>query len=109
MFDAEDYQRLAMRTSPEGHDRMLNGCMGLIGEAGEVVDIVKKWKFQSGDHADLPKDKLIEECGDVLWYCALQVRVYHMMGIPLVFRRYLLGKDGNAPQSCGNLKRQSVR
>ena len=70
MFDVEDYQRLAMRTSPEGHDRMLNGCMGLIGESGEVVDIVKKWKFQSGDHAQLPKDKLIEELGDVLWYCA---------------------------------------
>jgi len=70
MFDIEDYQRLAMRTSPDGHDRMLNGCMGLIGESGEVVDIVKKWKFQSGDHAQLPKDKLIEELGDVLWYCA---------------------------------------
>lgn len=70
MFDIEDYQRLAMRTSPEGHDRILNGCMGLIGESGEVVDIVKKWKFQSGDDAELPKDKLIEELGDVLWYCA---------------------------------------
>lgn len=70
MFDVEDYQRLAMRTSPEGHDRMLNGCMGLIGESGEVVDIVKKWKFQSGDHAAIPKAKLIEELGDVLWYCA---------------------------------------
>lgn len=66
----EDYQALAMRTSAEGHDRVLNGCMGLIGESGEIVDLVKKWKFQSGDHADLPKDKLIEECGDVLWYCA---------------------------------------
>ena len=66
----EEYQSLAMRTSPEGHDRVLNGCMGLIGESGEIVDLVKKWKFQSGDHADLPKEKLIEECGDVLWYCA---------------------------------------
>lgn len=66
----EQYQALAMRTSPEGHNRLLNGCMGLIGESGEIVDIVKKWKFQSGDHAELPKDKLIDECGDVLWYCA---------------------------------------
>lgn len=66
----DDYQQLAMRTSPEGHDRMLNGCMGLIGETGEIVDLVKKWKFQSGDHAELPRQKLIEECGDVLWYCA---------------------------------------
>ena len=66
----EEYQNLAMRTSPDGHDRILNGCMGLIGESGEIVDIVKKWKFQSGDHAELPVDKLIDECGDVLWYCA---------------------------------------
>ena len=66
----EEYQALAMRTSPDDHDRMMNGCMGLIGEAGEVVDVVKKWMFQSGDYAQLPKDKLIEECGDVLWYCA---------------------------------------
>ena len=64
------YQALAMRTSTETHDRILNGCMGLIGESGEVIDAVKKWKFQSGDHALLPKDKLIDECGDVLWYCA---------------------------------------
>lgn len=69
-MDIRDYQKAAMRTSPDGHDRMLNGCMGLIGESGEVVDIVKKWKFQSGDHAQLPKDKMIDELGDVLWYCA---------------------------------------
>ena len=66
----DEYQALAMRTSPDGHDRILNGCMGLIGETGEIVDLVKKWKFQSGDNAELPKDKLIDECGDVLWYCA---------------------------------------
>ena len=66
----EEYQSLAMRTSPEGHDRLLNGCLGLIGETGEIVDLVKKWKFQSGDHAEFPKEKLIEECGDALWYCA---------------------------------------
>ena len=70
MFDANDYQRLAMRTSPEGHDRMMNGCMGLIGESGEVVDAVKKWKFQSGKDAPIPQKKLIDELGDVLWYCA---------------------------------------
>lgn len=64
------YQHLAMRTSPEGHDRILNGCLGLIGETGEIVDLVKKWKFQSGENAIFPTEKLIEECGDVLWYCA---------------------------------------
>ena len=70
MDNLKEYQALAMRTSPDGHDRMMNGIMGLIGESGEVVDAVKKWKFQSGDHAEIPKEKLIDELGDVLWYCA---------------------------------------
>lgn len=69
-MQTSEYQSLAMRTSTDGHDRVLNGCLGLIGESGEVVDIAKKWKFQSGDNAEIPKDKLIDECGDVLWYCA---------------------------------------
>lgn len=66
-----EYQTMAQRTSPDdGHDKVLNGKLGLIGEAGEVVDVVKKWMFQSGDNAPLPVDKLVEEIGDVLWYCA---------------------------------------
>ena len=69
-MEIKEYQKLAMRTSTDDHDRVLNGCLGLIGEAGEIVDIVKKWKFQSGDNAELPVNKLIDECGDVLWYCA---------------------------------------
>ena len=67
-MDLREYQRLAMRTSPEGHDRVLNGCLGLIGESGEVVDCVKKWKFQSGDDAPMPVEKLTDELGDVMWY-----------------------------------------
>lgn len=69
-MNLQDYQGLAMRTSPEGHDRILNGCLGLVGETGEIVDILKKWRFQSGGLMSFPKEKLIEECGDVLWYCA---------------------------------------
>ena len=66
-----EYQDLAMRTSPgDGHDRMLNGCLGLMGEAGEVVDVIKKWRFQSGVNPPFPKDALVKEIGDILWYCA---------------------------------------
>lgn len=68
-MEVNEYQRAAMRTSPEGHDRILNGCMGLIGEAGEVIDLLKKWRFQSGE-TPLPREKLIEELGDIAWYCA---------------------------------------
>lgn len=66
----DEYQKLAQRTSDAHHDRVLNGVMGLAGETGEIVDLVKKWRFQSGANATLPVEKLTEECGDVLWYCA---------------------------------------
>lgn len=62
-----EYQDLAMRTSGEGHDRVLNGCMGLCGEAGECMDILKKHQMQGHK---LLKEKMAEELGDVLWYCA---------------------------------------
>ena len=62
-----DYQMLAQRTSPIGHDRILNGVMGMAGEAGECVDHLKKSMFQ-GHELDL--EKLKEELGDVMWYCA---------------------------------------
>lgn len=64
-----EYQAQALRTSDEQHDRKLNGCMGLVGESGEIVDALKKWKFQSGLHAEIPRSHLVEECGDLLWYC----------------------------------------
>ena len=63
-----EYQRQAQRTSPDDwHDRVLNGVMGLCGEAGECIDIVKKAMMQ-GHRMDTAK--LIEELGDVMWYCA---------------------------------------
>ena len=62
-----EYQVLARRTSPKGHDRLLNGCLGLAGESGEVCDIVKKWLSQGHE---LDKEKIRDELGDVLWYIA---------------------------------------
>mgnify|MGYP002733209977 CR=1 FL=1 len=62
------YQEQAQRTSRNhGHDQILNGFMGLCGEAGEAIDILKKTMFQGHpfDH-----DRLVEELGDVLWYAA---------------------------------------
>lgn len=66
-----EYQKLAMRTSPDnGHDRIKNGCMGLIGEGGELMDVLKKWMFQSGENAPLPRERLLDELGDIMWYLA---------------------------------------
>jgi len=64
------FQQLALRTSGTDHDRVKNGCLGLIGEGGEVVDTLKKYIFQSGDDPQFPTEKLIEEMGDILWYLA---------------------------------------
>ena len=64
------YQKAAMEYSPAGHDRIRYGCLGLIGESGEVVDVIKKHIFRSGSAHKYPGDDLIEELGDIMWYCA---------------------------------------
>lgn len=69
-MDLAAYQKSAMRTSDSQHDRVKNGALGLIGETGEIVDIIKKYLFQSGKNAPLPVDDLKKECGDVMWYIA---------------------------------------
>lgn len=42
-----------------------NMGLGIAGEGGEVVDIIKKHLFQ--EH-ELNKEHLFEEIGDLLWY-----------------------------------------
>ena len=59
-----------MRTLNPALDRdavLLNGVMGLCGEAGEAINIVKKHLAQG--HA-LGREGLIKELGDVAWYLA---------------------------------------
>ena len=65
-----EYQRLAMTTlNPDlsKKDVLINGVMGLCGESGEAIDIVKKWLAQGHE---LDKEKLAKELGDIAWYLA---------------------------------------
>ena len=65
-----EYQRLAMRTlNPKlsKKDVLINGVMGLCGESGEAIDIVKKHLAQGHP---LDREGLIKELGDVAWYLA---------------------------------------
>ena len=65
-----EYQKLAMRTLNPDLDKkdvLLNGVMGLCGESGEVIDIVKKWYAQGHE---LDKEHIKKELGDVAWYLA---------------------------------------
>ena len=68
-----EYQKEAMRTVSgiveiNSENLMLQGAMGLNGEAGEVIDILKKYMFQGHD---LDKYHVAKECGDCLWYLAI--------------------------------------
>ena len=66
-----EYQMAAMRTAgyyERDYDKLRNAAYGLNGEAGEVIDLLKKHEFQGHD---LDRDKVFEELGDVLWYVAL--------------------------------------
>lgn len=65
-----DYQKLAMTTlNPQldKKDILINGVMGLCGESGEAIDIVKKWLAQGHE---LNREKLAKELGDIAWYLA---------------------------------------
>lgn len=65
-----EYQEKAMtflNNKLSKKDILINGVMGLCGESGEVIDIVKKYHAQGHE---LDKDKIIEELGDVCWYIA---------------------------------------
>ena len=69
-MDINEYQKLAMTTlNPElsKRDVLINSVMGLCGESGEAIDIVKKWMAHGHE---LDKKHLAEELGDVAWYLA---------------------------------------
>lgn len=66
-----EYQEAALRTVDEKqleYPLILNGVLGLGGESGECLDIVKKHLFQG--HG-LDTEHIAEELGDVAWYLAV--------------------------------------
>ena len=65
-----EYQKLAMTTLNPALDKkdvLINSVMGLCGESGEAIDIVKKWMAQGHE---LDKEHLVKELGDIAWYLA---------------------------------------
>jgi NTP pyrophosphatase (non-canonical NTP hydrolase) len=70
-LEANEYQKLAMRTAGDGLDDleegMLVAALGLTGESGEFAELVKKWKYHAHP---LDRDKAIKELGDICWYIA---------------------------------------
>lgn len=65
-----EFQQEALRTARDDStkDTLINGSMGLCGEAGEVIDLIKK-AFYQGHKLD--KERIAEELGDLFWYLAV--------------------------------------
>lgn len=97
-----EYQELAMTTLNKElskKDVLINGVMGLCGESGEVIDIVKKYLAQGHK---LDKDKIIDELGDVAWYLAetaycldVDLETVLTKNIEKLKKRYPEGFDSN--------------
>ena len=66
----DDYQKEAMTLLNPAlieKDVLMNALMGLCGESGEAIDLMKKHLYQGHE---LDREKLIKELGDVAWYLA---------------------------------------
>lgn len=109
-----EYQKLAMRTNDGKNTRrlfesirdddfdiggILDGCLGLSGESGELVDMIKKWIFHS---KPLDEDHAKKELGDVMWYVAMICHSFGWsldeimrMNIDKLIARYPDGFDTN--------------
>lgn len=59
----KEYQDSASRTAKPSE--LQNWGLGLAGETGEVVELIKKAQYHG---VKLNKDDLSKELGDVLWY-----------------------------------------
>ena len=79
-FTANAYQREAMKylnPALSRKDVLINGVMGLCGESGEAIDLVKKHLHQGHP---LNKEALARELGDIAWYLA---ETAYALDIPL--------------------------
>ena len=63
LFGFKSYQEKATRTMGDGGLAMT--ALGLAGETGEVVEMVKKHLYHG---KPLDREKFTKELGDVLWY-----------------------------------------
>jgi len=99
-MNINEYQQLAMTTlNPElsRKDVLLNSVMGLCGESGEAIDLVKKHLMQGHD---FDKEGFAKELGDIAWYLAeaataidMDLETILQMNINKLKKRYPEGFD----------------
>lgn len=67
----EEVLRTLSDTKNDIHDCLLHASLGMCGESGEFIDIIKKHRYYN---KELNKQDLIKELGDIRWY--LEVACY---------------------------------
>lgn len=72
-----EYQELATRTANPHENALINYGLGLGGESGEVLELIKKYAFHG--HA-IQSDEIKNELGDVLWYLS---NIANLVGLTL--------------------------
>ncbi len=83
-------------------DVLTNALMGLCGESGEAIDLLKKHLYQGHD---LDKEKLIKELGDIAWYLA-EAATGLNIDLSEVLRRNLEKLHARYPQGFDTLRSQ---
>ena len=74
-MEFNEYQEISKRTATSHDGEILNYALGIAGEAGEVVDHIKKGIFHGHGVDDL---ELKSELGDLLWYISQLARCYEL-------------------------------
>lgn len=112
-----EYQSAAMRTAKSDFeyvtrgteaDRLTLAALGIGGESGEFVDLIKKFVYHA---KPLDRDKAAKELGDLLWYIALaadalgtDLEIVAQMNIQKLLVRYPEGFSPQASAERADLK-----
>ena len=76
-----EYQLKARETAifPEENNRFIYATLGMMGEAGEVSEKIKKiWRDKGKEVNEVDREEIKKELGDVLWYMsqlALELKI----------------------------------
>ncbi|SDS90397.1 nucleoside triphosphate pyrophosphohydrolase family protein [Microlunatus soli] len=73
-MELHDYQQAALRTArdKDAPDEFMHLVLGLVGEAGEVAEKVKKLvRDKDSVLEQTDRESMVAELGDVMWYLAV--------------------------------------
>lgn len=76
-MDANEYQRLALRTWNNEDDALGLMYLGgkLCAESGETMQLIAKWIMHGKEY---PLDDMRQELGDIMWYVSVLASVHDL-------------------------------